>query len=357
LAQPTIALQRLYNQRLDHTSLTTAQQVVACLGAVQAQDYASAKWSLGMRMLGATDSSIERAFDAGDIVRTHVMRPTWHFVAPADIRWLLALTARRVHAVNGTMYRKLELDDATLVGGATALTRALSGGKCLTRPELQSALTQDGIVADNLRLGYVVHYAELEGLICSGPRRGKHFTYALLDERVLPTKPLTQGEALAELTKRYFTSHGPATAQDFAWWSGLTFADVTSGLDAIRTHLAQEVMGGQTFWFPTSTPAKSVTASRAYVLPEYDEFLLSYRDRSASLSAEHAAYWTSPTRLFTSTIMIGGRVVGLWRRTLQKGTIVIESRPFAKFTVAQSRAFEAAARSYGEFFGMPVVLK
>ena len=217
-----LASQRLANQGLVSPSFTTPVDVVSWLGAVQAQDYYGAKWAVGQRMREATDDAIEAAFTEGAILRTHVLRPTWHFVAPADIRWMLRLTAPRVNTTIGSYYRKLGLDDTVFRRTNKALTRALRGGRQLTRDALRQAVDRAGVVADGVRFGFILLRAELDGVICSGPREGKQFTYALLDERVPEARALTRDEALAELTRRYFTSRGPATVRDFVWWSGLT---------------------------------------------------------------------------------------------------------------------------------------
>jgi hypothetical protein len=256
-----IAHQRLLNQHIAVAPFRKPSDVVNWLVAVQSQDYFGAQWALGLRLQDAHDTDIDRAFNTGAILRTHVMRPTWHFVTPADIRWLLAITAPRVHAANATMYRKLELNSATLKRSHKVLTRALQGGQQLTREELSEALEKAGVAAANgQRLAYIVMSAELDGLICSGPRRGKQFTYALLDERVPPVKALKPDEALAEFTRRYFASHGPATVQDFSKWSGLTSTDARRGLDSIKEQLQHDVLNGDDYWFaPTRSPAKLVS--------------------------------------------------------------------------------------------------
>ena len=200
------------------------------LGAVQAQDYHGAKWALALRTRGVDSAALDRAFDAGAFLRTHVMRPTWHFVAPEDLRWLLALTGPRVHAVNAHPYRAFELDAPLFRRAHALLTRALRGGRSLTRLELATALEAGGIAARGQRLAYIVMHAEIDALVCSGPMRGKQHTYMLLEERVPPAPALARDEALATLARRYFTSHGPATAHDFAWWSGLTVADAREGV-------------------------------------------------------------------------------------------------------------------------------
>ena len=230
-ATPTELLTaRLRNQQLIASTRRKPAQVVSWLCAMQAQDYPAAKWAIGLaRARHARTRDVEQAFNDGLILRTHVLRPTWHFVAPEDIRWLLALSAPRIHATNAYYYRQAGLDAKTFAKSCAMIHRALEGGKTLTRAELAMHLKRAKVPADGLKLAYLMMHAELEGVICSGPRRGKQFTYALLDERAPATKPKTRDEALAELAKRYFASHGPATVRDFAWWSGLTTKDAQTG--------------------------------------------------------------------------------------------------------------------------------
>lgn len=239
LTKLEIAHRRLFNQQLTQPTFNNPADLVQWLGAVQAQDYAAAKWAVGQRLTGATDALIEQAVAAGAIIRTHILRPTWHFVAPADIRWLLALTAPRVNSLNAHYYRKLELDEAIFRQTNTVLEKALQGGKQLTRPELVAVLRQAGIEAEDLlRFGLIIMRAELDGVICSGARQGNQMTYALLEERVPPAPTLGREEALAEFARRYFTGHGPATLPDFVWWSGLTTTDARAGLKMAGAQLS-----------------------------------------------------------------------------------------------------------------------
>src|SRR5215216_1744383 len=240
---------RLHNQLLSQTKLTHPNQVVASLGAVQSQDYAGAKWALALRMEGLPDAAIDTAFNEGKILRTHILRPTWHFVTPEDIRWMLMLSAPRVHVGNAFMYRQLELDKAIIKKGYAVLEKALEGSQYLTRTELGSIFEKAGILAEGQRLAYLMMSAELDGIICSGPRRGKQFTYALLEERAPKVRVLDPDEALAEFTKRYFSTRGPATLHDFTWWSGLTMADAKKGLELVKPRFEGEVIDGKTYWF------------------------------------------------------------------------------------------------------------
>ncbi len=350
-----IAIQRLYNQHLEGQKFQTPGEVVAWLGAVQAQEYALAKWALGLRMEQATDDGVEQAFNDGAILRTHVMRPTWHFVTPADIHWILELTAPRVHQFNAYMYRKLELDDALLRRSSVVIASALEGGKHLTRAELGAALAQAGIdTADGMRLGYIVHYAELERIVCSGSRRGKQHTYALLDERAPRARRLSRDEALAEITLRFFTSHGPATVKDFSWWSGLTVADVKAGLAMLGSRLLHEEIDGQTYWFSASLSPIEAPPLRGHLLPVYDEYTIAYKNHSAVLDPMYAELVKDG--FFTSAFALRGEIIGMWRRTFSRKSVVIESAPFRPFTAAEREAFAEATQRFGAFLGMPVVV-
>ncbi|PYS73124.1 MAG: winged helix DNA-binding domain-containing protein, partial [Acidobacteria bacterium] len=260
---------RLTQQHLSNPTLTSPVHVVKSLVAVQAQDYPGAKWGIGQRMLNATDEMIEQAVNEGAILRLHVMRPTWHFVVADDIRWLVMLTAPRVNAVSSHYYRKAELDEATFRRTNKILVKTLQGGKQFTRDELREAVKRGGIEpGDSIRFGHIMHRAELDGIVCNGARKGNQFTYALLDERVPDSRVLETDEALAELTLRYFTSRGPATLQDFVWWSGLTAALAKRSIEIIGDRLSRENIEGKTYWLaPTSVVKSQPHQRKAHLLP------------------------------------------------------------------------------------------
>ncbi len=347
----SIGLRRLSQQRLAQQPFATPEEVVSWMGAVQSQEYLGAIWSLGMRVRDATDDTIERAFAEGRLLRTHVMRPTWHFVAPADIRWMLDLTTSRVKATMAYYARQLELDDTLLARANDILGGALAGGMFLTRAELGRALAEAGIVAEGQRLGHIVMNAELDAVTCSGPRRGKQFTYALLAERAPQAKSLPREEALAELTRRYFTSHGPATDRDFSWWSGLTLADARSGIEMLGSRLSHEEIDGQSYWFSAEQPPVAEPAPGAFLLPTYDELLVGYSGFGAALTGGRG---NGEWERFNATIIIGGQVVGNWRRTVAKGVAVVECVLFQPPTAPDREAIFAAAQRYGAFFGVSV---
>ena len=353
-----IASQRMHNQHITHHPLATPAEVVAWLGAVQAQDYAGATWGVGQRVPEATAATVEQAFEEGAILRTHVLRPTWHFVAPADIRWLLALTGPRVHALNAYYYRQLGLDDALLQRSHTLLANALQGGKHLTRVELAVVLQQAGIATEGpLRIGYIMMHAELDGIVCSGPRRGKQFTYALLEERVPPAPPLDREAALAALARRYLASRGPAAVPDFVWWSGLTTADAKTAFALVDSEFEQAVIDGQTYWFSPSAPPVIDLSPTAYLLPNYDEYVSGYKDRSALIADENTNKFDPQANIvFSHFIVIDSRIVGTWQRTVKKNAVIIERNTFAPLPEAEARAVAAAADHYGRFLGLPAVL-
>lgn len=353
-----IAHLRLHNQGISQSAFRKPNEVVGWLAAVQAQDYAAAKWALGLRVQDATDADLEQAFAEGSILRTHLLRPTWHFVTPADIRWMLALSAPRVHAANRSMYRRSELDQETRKRSNAALIKALQGGRQLTRDELREVLQRAGIATDGqFRMAYIMMQAELEGIVCSGARRGKQFTYALLDERAPGTGTLEREEDLAELARRYFASRGPATVQDFAWWSGLAAAEARSGLELVKSQLLGEVLDGQTYWLSPSAPVAREPSPSVHLLPNYDEYIVGYADRGAVFDASYIERLDLRGNiLFTHTIVLDGRVVGTWKRTLRKREVVIETNTFTRLTKAEDQAVAAAARQYGKFLILPTML-
>lgn len=353
-----VAQQRLQNQQLLGATCKRPEEVVRSLGAAQAQDYTGAKWALGLRLPDVTEADVEAVFTAGALLRTHVLRPTWHFVTPADIRWLLALTGTRVHAANAPYYRKSELDAVTLKRSRKVLEKALCDGRQLTRDELREVLQGAGIPTEGeFRINYLMMHAELEGVVCSGARRGKQFTYALLEERVPPAKTWEREAALAELVRRYFTTRGPATLHDFAWWSGLTLADARQGVALLASELAREEMDGKTYYFPPSSPPAKASSPTAHLLPNYDEYFIGLKDRSAIMQRlrdrppGELQGW-----LGVHIIVVEGQVVGGWKRTLKRSEIVMELGLLTPLTAAERRAVVDAAQRYGRVHGQAVSL-
>jgi hypothetical protein len=349
---------RLDNQQLARQRFKRAGDLVAWLGAIQSQDYSAAKWAVGQRLPASTDAEIEQALAEGSILRTHVLRPTWHFVSPADIRWMLALTAPRVNALSAYYYRQLDLDAAFFTRSQRAMARVLEGGHQLTRQEIASVLQHAGLYnrdAPGLgrRMGHIMLRAELDGVVCSGARRGKQFTYAMLDERAPRAKTLSRNEALGELSTRYFTSHGPATLQDFVWWSGLTVKDARAALEMVKSKLLVNVSGGQTYWMPAALAPARNDGRKAYLLPNFDEYIVAYADRRAICDSMYAKIVDGRGNvLFNHSIILDGKIAGTWKRTLTKARVTVEVKPFTPIKAPQARAIAAAAERYGAFLGL-----
>jgi winged helix DNA-binding protein len=353
-----IARRRLANQQLLAPTLTEPAEVVRRLGAVQAQDYGGAKWAVALRTRGAVDAVVERALSDGSILRTHVLRPTWHFVAPPDIRWMLALTAPRVKAAMAYHDRQLELDAAVFRRSHGALTHALRDGRQLTRVELAEVFRRARIdVTGPQRLGHLLMRAELDALVCSGARRGKQPTYALLEERVPPAAPPDRDAALLELTGRYFATRGPATAQDFAWWSGLTLADARRGVEIAGSRLEREVIGDESYWLDPSGRSPRQRTPTAHLLPNYDEYFIGFKNRGAiGKRLNSTDVVMGRDALAPHVIVVDGQLVGGWKRTLTKTAVVVELRLRADLRAPERKAVVMAARAFGAFLELPVEL-
>lgn len=351
-----IARWRLVNQQIARPTLATPSDVVAWLGAVQAQDYLGALWAVGLRTPGASEATVEQAIAERTIVRTWPMRGTLHFVAPADVRWMLELLTPRVVQGSQGRLRQLGLDAQIIAASAEVVARALAGGRQLTRAELYAALEQAGIAAGNQRGIHILGQLAHQQLICFGPRVGKQPTFTLLDEWVPRAARLPRDEALATLALRYFTSHGPATLQDFMWWAGLSTADARAGLGAAGALLAHTLVGGQAYYF-AHEPAALPDAGQAFLLPPFDELLLGYRDRSAALDPQFTNLVNPGSNgIFNPIVVIDGRVQGTWRRTFKRGAVAMAFSPFRSFSAAQHGALTTAAAGYGAFVGAPVQL-
>jgi hypothetical protein len=348
-----IAKDRIRNQRFENHSFSKAAQVVAWFGAIQGQEYAQTKWGIGLRAPALSDADVEKELQDGQILRTHLLRPTWHFVAAKDIRWMLKLTAPTVHQASAYMYRQLEMSKQLFSKCNRIIERLLTGGRCLTRDQINQELLHQGVVASGPRLSYIMMNAELEALICSGPRTGKRFTYALLDERVAPVKPLTREEALAELTARYFTSRGPATIHDFATWSGLKVADCKTGISSISQELAEERIDNTLYYRSRRQPKLTITP-RMLLLPIYDELIMGYKDRRA-LAEYKDRLKPSPKLRFPATILWDGQIIGTWRRVVSNKRLKTEFDLFKAPTSIQKKELNVARLRLEIFSDMELI--
>lgn len=343
---------RLRNQQIALTTCHTPEEVVAKLGAMQAQDYGGALWAIGLRLPNTTEVEVEKAIARRAIVRTWPMRGTLHFVAAADVHWMLKFLTPRIVAGAARRRQQLELDDATFVRCEKVFVRVLHGGIQLTREEMFASLKRAKIAVDNQRGYHILWRLAQERVLCFGARQGKQQTFTLLDEWVPAVSKLEREAALAELARRYFGSHGPATLQDFVWWSGLKVSEAREGLEAVSSRLVKETVDGKAYWMPPDMPAPSRASAGIYLLPAFDEYMLGYQDRSAALDPSHAQKIVpGGNGMFLPTIVSNGQVVGTWKRTLKKKTVVVTPSPFTSLTKAEARAFPAAIERYGQFLG------
>ena len=346
LMSSKIAWSRLRCQRLAAGRLAAAEEVVGWLGAVQAQEYHFAKWGLALRTRRASESSVERALEAGRILRTHMMRATWHFVAPADIRWLLALTAPRIRAAVAYYDRQLGITPAVITRANRAIAAALAGGTQLTRAELAPILSKAGVPVNGLRLGHLMMHAELDGVICSGARKGKQFTYALLEERAPQAQTLDHDRALIELTRRYFRSHGPATARDFVWWSGLTARQANKGAALLDGNFIRERIGDQEYILKAQS-LKQNKRQMTFLMPDYDEYGISYKNKS-SLLAKTEGIDLSKVSPYSHLLIVDGVISGTW--TVEPAqSVSVEANPYFSMTRGQQQAIAAAIKRYKIF--------
>jgi hypothetical protein len=344
MTRQDVLQRRLATQRLHDAGLPSAADIVRLLGCVQSQEYAHALWSLGIRTTGLRAAEVQAKFDRGDFLRTHILRPTWHFLAAEDIRWILEVAAPKVQKLNQTIYRQQGLDPATLDHGVAVIAEELRGGRYRTRAELGQALADRRLPSQRIRLAYIVMNAELQAVICSGPMRGVQQTYALLDERA-PRSGDATGDA-AELARRFFIGHGPASIQDLARWSSLTLSQCRAALDAVKDRLDCTTVEGVELWFDPDAPPTD-ELSGALLLPLYDELTLSYPVINFPQASGHPH--TPGEDLFVGCVIIAETNVGIWRRIV-KGRKMIMEIALAPGVLQRSRSLaEAAAAKLATF--------
>ena len=348
---------RLINQQIGDTNFTTPKEIVGWMGAMQAQDYRMAKWAIGLRLLGITDSLIEDSFNKGEILRTHVLRPTWHFVSAEDIYWMLELSAPQMKRAMKSRDKQLGLDENIFLKSNSIIAKALSGEKHLTRSELEVKLQRAKISTNEQRLIHLMFYAELSGIICSGKVDGVNQTYTLLAESVKTTKHILRDEALAKLAERYFKSRGPATLEDFIWWSGLNITDAKHALEMIKRNFVTETIKSKTYWFADSFPMPEKRKSSLYLLPAFDEFIISYKDRTAVFPQEDQAKAFTSNGIFHPVIVMNGKAIGLWKRNIQKDKVIPEADFFKKASKTAVDLFNKKAKKYGKFLEKKVDIK
>lgn len=350
-----IAHNRMLNQQIVNSSITTPKELLNHMGAMQAQEFNQAKWAVGQRLPNYTEKQVEESFNRGEILRTHLMRPTWHFVSPEDIYWLVGLSSKQIKSAMKARNRQLELTEEVFKTSQEVIIKALEGNRHLTRDELSEFLNAAGISTKEQRLPHILMEAEIDRIICSGPMKGKKQTYALLEERVPNKIELTTDEALALLAKKYFTSHGPATIADFTWWSGLPVSQARKAVALNDNHLFSESINGETFWFAENHTIAPLPDS-AFLLPAFDEYLVSYKNREAAISADHHAKAVSNNGIFWPILVVNGKISGLWKKTVKKDLLIVEIDHFRPHNKMEKAWIEKAAKTFEFYSGMKTEL-
>lgn len=354
--QNIIPVLRSLNQQLAYTKFKTAKALAGWMGALQAQDYNMSKWAFGIRLKNSTEALINNEIDAGNLIRTHLLRPTWHFVSSDDIYWILELTAPRIKAALKYRDKQLGLTKNIYHKCNNILEKSLRDCNHKTREELITDLKELKINVKDNRASHIFLRAELDGIICSGKQKQGKPTYAILKEWVPEHKKTLREEALKELALRYFTSHGPASINDFTWWSGLSASDAKLALNFNKGNLISEVIQNQTYWLANSYLEPNPDYNEICFLPAYDEFLISYRDRTAALSIIDNKKAISNNGIFYPTILQNGQIIGTWKRRNKNNQVIISRNLFKNLTPDQNRISFNSLTRYSGFIGRELEL-
>lgn len=322
------------------------------MGAMQAQDYAGALWAIGLRTPHLTQPDIEAAIEKGEIVRTWPMRGTLHFVSAENVRWIVDLLGPRASKKAASIRMKLGITEAEVSKVKDVLAKELSGKKYQSRPDVMALLEENGIVTSGQRGLHILGYLAEHGYLCLGPHIGKQPSFTLLDEWIPKIDAPSRDEALQRLAIIYFKSHGPATENDFANWTGLTLTDTRRAIELASDALAKIIVSNTTYWLDSSLQQSADDA--LYLLPGFDEYMLGYRDRSAALAPEYSnRIVPGGNGMFLATIVSDGQVIGTWRKAIKKQKVIIEAIAFTVFSARDRRRIEEKATAFGAFIGLP----
>ncbi|MBN2636791.1 MAG: AlkZ family DNA glycosylase [Prolixibacteraceae bacterium] len=344
-----ISKYRLTNQHLSVKKVTAVKELVKYMGAMQAQDYAMAQIAVGKRLDKVTGNEVNLAMNNGEILRTHLLRPTWHLVSADDIYWMLQLTAPHIKTLTQSRHKELDLTEKSLSKIFVLIEKVLLNNNHLTRSELYSAFHESKISTENNRGAHILMSAELEGIICSGRITNGQQTFALLEERFPKPMSISRDEALEKLARIYFESRWPATLRDFVWWSGLPVKDARKAMDMIGNDFTAEKIEEVTYLIPNSLPVFSENADSVFLLPAFDEYLIAYTDRKAVV--ENNKMVVSKNGIFWPIIVVNGQVVGLWKRTIKKDKVTVTIDPFMPLKKRQINLIEQEVSKLGDFLG------
>ena len=347
---------RLISQKVAAPDFKTPEEIVSWMGAMQAQDYSMAKWAIGVRLPDTSDKKVEAAIDKGEILRIHVLRPTWHFIPAADIYWMLELSRTKIKSSFRSRDKELELTETVIVKTQSILEKILSNVSGLTREEISAEFIRAGIRTDANRLSHILIHSELIGLVCSGPIKEKKLTYSLLHERIPAKKDIPRDEALARLAGKYFRSRCPATLEDFIWWSNLSATEARNAVESVKNDFFPETIGSSKYWLPYSFSYKVMKKATVHLLPAYDEFLIAYRDRNSSLSPINNKRTVSVNGIFYPLIVVNGQVAGLWKRITQKNKVLVSTDFFQTPDKIIKNLIGEKLNAFGRFTGRETIV-
>lgn len=337
-------------QQISGSQFSTAEQIATWMGALQAQDYSMSKWAFGIRLPSSTEETVNKEIDEGKIIRTHALRPTWHFVPAKDLHWIIELSAQQIKTAMSYRDKQLELTENVFNHCNNLIERSLRDQNHKSREELITELKNANIRVDENRASHIFMRAEIEGIICSGKQKKGKITYALIRERIpLKGPKLTREEALKELAHRYFTSRGPATIKDFSWWSGLSASRANLALELNKPELQSIMIADQTYWFSDSIKKTEIDPYGSLLLPSYDEFLISYRNREAAISQTDHKTAVSNNGVFYPTILTNGKIAGTWKRNIKGDTVFISTNMFSKENKDLQKHLNKSLIRYSEF--------
>jgi hypothetical protein len=346
-----IAINRLINQQISNPKLKTPQEVLEWMGAIQAQDYAMSKLAIGIRLPNnAFDKQIEDDLNNGKIIRTHLLRPTWHLVSADDVRWMMQLSAPNLNKSVASMNRSLGLDETVLKKSNSLIRKLLEKNEILTREEIMNELNKKGIATNDLRASHIMFRAETEMIVCNGERVGKQLTYALFDRKVPAAKPLQKDEALARLAEKYIQSRSPVTIKDFVWWSGLNVSDAKKAFEMVKSKFISSIIENEEYWTNETDNLKTNKDNSVYFLPAFDELIISYKDRTATIEAENQAKAFTKNGIFYPTIIYNGKVIGTWKKVSKGNETEILPSFFSSLTESQKKKYKTAETKLKLFY-------
>lgn len=341
---------RLYNHLLLTHEIKEPHGIVSWMGAMQSQALDMAKWAIGSRLENRNIKDIDEALNTGKVIRTHILRPTWHFVSAEDIHWIHDLSSPRLKPIYRSYAKGSGADESLIFRAVPMVEKILEGGKHLTKQEIGTALVEHDLQLDDRTLQLTISYAETEGILVNGRQKGNKQTFTLLEEWVPRQKTITKEEALECLARRFFTSHGPATIHDFIWWSGLTITQCRQAIEMIKADFICETINGRDFWMRNDTKTPPADKDYAFLLAPFDEFVVSYKDRSEIIEDHHYSKVMTKNGLFSPTIILNGEIIGSWKKIVQKKSPRIELSFFEKRSKKKQDLFKIEIKRLEKFY-------